>query len=108
MTPIEDNVTDVQRTAHKELKKKNYKALFLIHQCVDPNNFKKFGDVDSSNKAWDILEKWFGGVDKVKKVMLQTHKRMYDLFQMEENESIFDFFTRVNRLVNQTRCVKKG
>lgn len=38
---LAENATEVQRTAHKELKKKDYKALFLIHQCVDPAIFLK-------------------------------------------------------------------
>ena len=34
---------------------------------------------------------------------LQTHKRTYELLQMEDNESITDFFTRVTKLVNQIK-----
>lgn len=83
--PIEENVTDEQKTAHKDLRKKDYKSLFLIHQCVDLDNFEKVGDVDSSKEARDIMEKNFGGVEKAKKVRLQTHKRMYKLIQMESN-----------------------
>lgn len=48
------------------------------------------------------MEKLFGGAEEVKKARLQTHKRLYELLQMEENKSISDFFTRVTRLVNQT------
>ena len=33
-------------------------------------------------------EKSFGGMEKVKDVRLQTHKRTYELLQMEDNESI--------------------
>ena len=34
---------------------------------------------------------------------LQTHKRTYELLQMEDSESISDFFTRVTKLVNQIK-----
>lgn len=97
------NATDEQRDAHKYLKKKDYKALFIIHQCVYPNNFDKEYDIDSSNEAWDILEKSFKGTIKVKEVKLQTHKIMYEFLQMEENESVVDFFTKVTRLVNKIK-----
>lgn len=53
--------------------------------------------------TWNILEKSFRGVEKVKEVRLQTHKRIYELFHMEENESVGDFFIRVTRLVNQIK-----
>lgn len=57
MTPIGEDVIDEQKVAHKDLKKKDYKALFIIHQRVDLDNFENFGDVESSKEAWDILER---------------------------------------------------
>lgn len=35
------DATKVQRTAHRELKKNDYKALFYIRQGVDGSNFEK-------------------------------------------------------------------
>ena len=89
------------------MKKKKYKTLFIIHQCVAPDNFEKVGDVDSSNEAWDILEKIFRGVENVKEVKLQTHKRTYELLPLEESLSVANFFTRVIRLVNQIKMCGK-
>ena len=34
-----ENPSEAQRAAHKESKKKDCKALFLLHQCVDPVHF---------------------------------------------------------------------
>ncbi|GAU25949.1 hypothetical protein TSUD_16870 [Trifolium subterraneum] len=45
----------------------------------------------------------FGGAKKVKEVRLQTFKRQYDLIQMEEIETIGDYFTKVTKLVNQIK-----
>jgi flavorubredoxin len=39
MSTIGANATDEEKAAHKELKKRDFKALFIIHQCVDPDNF---------------------------------------------------------------------
>lgn len=74
----------------------------LIHTTL-----KKVGDVDSVKEAWDILKKSFGGVEKVKKVNLQNHKRMYELLKMEDNENMADFFSRVTSLVNQIKICAK-
>ncbi|KAK2365331.1 hypothetical protein QL285_090104 [Trifolium repens] len=101
MSTIGANATDEEKAAHKELKKRDFKALFIIHQCVDPDNFEKVGDCESAKEAWDILAQSFGGGEKVKEVKLQTFKRQYELLQMEESESIGDYFTKVTRLVNQ-------
>ncbi|KAK2397922.1 hypothetical protein QL285_059445 [Trifolium repens] len=98
--PVTEYSTDVQKAIHKELKKKDYKALFIIHQCVNPDNFERVGDAQSTKEAWDNLEKAYGGATQVKKVRLQTHKRQYELLQMEEKESIGDFVTRITKLVN--------
>ena len=103
VTPIAEDATDQEKTAFKELRKKDYKALFIIHQCVDSDNFEKVSDVESAKEAWEILEKSFGGAEKVKEVRLQTHKRAYELLQMEDNESVADFFTSVTKLVNQIK-----
>ncbi|GAU43218.1 hypothetical protein TSUD_301050 [Trifolium subterraneum] len=88
--PITDASSSTEKATFKELKKKDYKALFIIHQCVSPDNFERVGDALSSKEAWDNLEKAYGGATKVKNVRLQ----------MEEKESVGDFVTRVTKLVN--------
>ncbi|GAU10680.1 hypothetical protein TSUD_425110, partial [Trifolium subterraneum] len=98
--PITDASSDVEKATFKELKKKDYKALFIIHQCVSPDNFERVGDALSFKEAWDNFEKAYGGATKVKKVRLQTYKRQFELLQMEEKESVGDFVTRVTKLVN--------
>ncbi|GAU30941.1 hypothetical protein TSUD_143890 [Trifolium subterraneum] len=95
--------SEENKEANKELKKRDYKALFIIHQCVDPDNFEKVGDCESSKEAWDILAQSFGGAEQVKEVKLQTYKRQFDLIQMEESETVSDYFTKVIKLVNQLK-----
>ncbi|GAU17221.1 hypothetical protein TSUD_324240 [Trifolium subterraneum] len=77
------HATDEDKEVNKELEKRDYKALFIIHQCVDPDKFEK--------------------VEQVKEVKLQTYKRQVDLIQMEESETVSDYFTKVIRLVNQIK-----
>ncbi|XP_045809881.1 uncharacterized protein LOC123904237 [Trifolium pratense] len=103
MPTIGARATDEEKETHKETKKRDYKALFIIHQCVDTDNFEKVGDCESSKEAWDILAQSFGGAEKVKEVRLQTYKRQYELIQMEDSETISDFFTIVTKLVNQIK-----
>jgi len=49
------NPTDVQRIAHKEVKKKDCKALFYIHQCMDNKVFEKIADAESSKEVCNTL-----------------------------------------------------
>jgi HEPN domain-containing protein len=38
---LPNNANEAQRTALNALKKKDYNAMFFIHQCVDLINFPK-------------------------------------------------------------------
>lgn len=87
----------------KEAKRKDYKALFILHQCVDPNNYEKISRASTSKEAWDILEKSYAGADKLKKVRLQTLRRQYELLHMEANEGVGTYLNRVQSLTNQMK-----
>jgi hypothetical protein len=39
--PLLANPTDAQRSSYKEVKKKDNKTLFFIHQCVDAKCLRK-------------------------------------------------------------------
>lgn len=45
---IESDATVAHKFVHEEEKTKDYKALYMIHQCVDVDNFEKVGDCESS------------------------------------------------------------
>ena len=47
--------TEAKKNAHREVKKKDCKALFYLHQCVDEANFEKISFATSAKAAWDIL-----------------------------------------------------
>ncbi|KAK2403406.1 putative mitochondrial protein [Trifolium repens] len=101
VTPLAENATEAQRTEHRALKKKDFKAMFFIHQCVDLINFQKIENASSSKECWDILEKGHSGNDKLKQVRLQTWKRKFELLQMESNESVAEYFNKITTITNQ-------
>ncbi|XP_019455105.1 PREDICTED: uncharacterized protein LOC109356199 [Lupinus angustifolius] len=102
-----DNASEAQRTLHREAMKKDCKALFLLHQCVDGGNFEKIVGAKTTKEVWDSLEKSHKGVDKIKKVKLQTLRRRYELLQMEENESISTYIAKILTLTNQMKACGK-
>ncbi|PNY00322.1 hypothetical protein L195_g023599, partial [Trifolium pratense] len=106
LDPLPTNATAQQRTTFREAQKKDSKALFLIHQCVDAKMFEKIADFTTSKEAWDTLQKSYGGDAKVKKVKLQALKRQYELMEMKNDETIADYFTRVVTLTNQMKIVE--
>ncbi|XP_019418567.1 PREDICTED: uncharacterized protein LOC109329352 [Lupinus angustifolius] len=88
------------RVVHRENKKKDNKAMFFLHQCVDNAHFEKIASVTNSREAWQILEKCNEGANQLKKVRLQTLRRQYELMQMEVNEKVGEFFNHVIALTN--------
>ncbi|KAL0402496.1 UNVERIFIED_CONTAM: hypothetical protein Slati_4279500 [Sesamum latifolium] len=78
-------------------------ALSIIHQGLDDEMFEKIANESKAKDAWDILKISVVGVDKVKKVRLQTLRAEFESLLIEKNESILDYFTRVLVVVNQMK-----
>lgn len=92
-----------EKTEYKEAKKKDYKAQFILRQCVDPVHFEKISVASTAKEAWDILEKTYAGADKTKKVKLQALRRQYELMEMENRDEVAAFFNWVTTLTNQMK-----
>ena len=100
---LEKKSSDAQRTAHRDAEKRNGKDLFIIHQCVDTNDFKKIVSSNTVKEAWDTLEKAHGGADKLKKVTLYILRRQYELLQMNKGESVAKYVTKLLTITNQMK-----
>ncbi|CAK8532601.1 unnamed protein product [Lathyrus sativus] len=50
----------------------------------------------------------YKGVEKIKKVKLQTMQRQYELLQMEKSDTIFDYFTRILSLTTQMKGCREA
>ena len=100
---LDEKATDAQKVVHKENKKKDRKALYFIHQGVTDEVFTKIEAATTSKQAWDILITTYTGAEKVKKVRLQTLRRQYESLQMESNESIATYVSRLLSITNQMK-----
>jgi gag-polypeptide of LTR copia-type len=73
----------------------------MLFRAVDELGFEKIAGAITSKEAWDILEKVFKGADRVKQVRLQTLRGELESMKMKESESVSDYITRVQAVVNQ-------
>lgn len=55
-----------------------------------------------------MLGKYNDGGDKVKQVKLMSLRRMYELMQMDENQKISDYFSKLIALVNKIKTYGEG
>ncbi|WVZ17444.1 hypothetical protein V8G54_010426 [Vigna mungo] len=103
-----DGVEPTKEDEKEEFRKKDDKALLIIHQCVDDAHFEKIQNVNTAKEAWNILCLCHAGGEKIKKVRLQNLRRQYELLQMQDDEKIGEYFTKIVTLTNQMKsCGEK-
>jgi hypothetical protein len=83
----DDDTTDAQRVTYKKSKKKDSKALLLIHQSVDGANFDNIFTAATFKQAWDILKKCYTNGEKMKKIRVKILQTQYELVQTEDQDS---------------------
>ena len=93
--------TAAQNKALKEVRSKDKVALYILFRAVDESGFEKIARAITSKEAWDILGKVFKGADRVEQVRLQTLRGELESMKMKETESLSDYITRVQSMVNQ-------
>ncbi|RDX78069.1 hypothetical protein CR513_41708, partial [Mucuna pruriens] len=98
------NASAEQKETHQENKRLDYKAQVLLHQCVSANVFQKISQAATSKQAWDILQQVYGNTGRTKKVKLQSLRRQYELLSMIEQETIADYFNRIQVVTNSMRA----
>ncbi|GKC41664.1 retrovirus-related pol polyprotein from transposon TNT 1-94 [Tanacetum coccineum] len=64
---------------------------------------RKVANATTSKEAWEIIQNAFKEIDKVKRVRLQSSREEFRKLQMEEFETISDYFTRVLTISNEMK-----
>ena len=103
MSALATNATEAQRVAHRDQKKKDNKALYLIHQGMNDETFEQIEGATTTSEAWIILSTNYKGDDKIKRVRLQTLRCQYELLQMETTKTVDAYINKVFALTNQMK-----
>ncbi|XP_074342995.1 uncharacterized protein LOC141680762 [Apium graveolens] len=99
----EASLNQVQKDQLQAQRKKDQKAIMIIHQCLDDSILQMVASATTSKKVWDILNSSLSGHAKVKRLRLQILCGEFEALRMKESESISDYFSRVLTIVNQMK-----
>ncbi|XP_028089090.1 uncharacterized protein LOC114289543 [Camellia sinensis] len=99
----EGNLNDAQKTALKNSRKRDKKALYLLYQGIDESSFEKISAATTSKEARSILRNSHRGIEKTIRVRLQVLRGKFEMLHMNENESISEYFNKTLTIVNQMR-----
>ena len=99
-TPLDAAPTETARATHPEQLKKDDKAIYFLHQCVDSNVLEKIIEYETAKEAWDVLATTYAGDKQTKKVKLMALMRQLGQLQMEPTETVTQFVNRLTVLTN--------
>ncbi|KAM1168019.1 hypothetical protein ACFX19_030509 [Malus domestica] len=102
-TEQEADYTTNQRNTLKDLRKKDKKALYLLYQGLEDSTFENIVEATTSKKVWDTLSTIYEGVDRVKRVQLQSLRADFEAAHMKEGENISHYYSRLLVIVNQMK-----
>jgi predicted AlkP superfamily phosphohydrolase/phosphomutase len=99
----EATYTANQKVTLKDQRKKDKKVLYLLYQGFDDSTFEKVAKASTSKATWDTLNTIFKGVDRVKRICLQSLKAEFESAHMNEEENILDYYSQLLVIVNEMK-----
>ncbi|XP_074362600.1 uncharacterized protein LOC141702909 [Apium graveolens] len=95
------NLTNAQKEALKETRKKDANALFFIQQAISESLFPRIMRVATAKEAWEVLQEEFQGNSNVRSIKLQSLRRDFENLNMNESKNLKDYYSILNEIVNQ-------
>nr|XP_028965038.1 uncharacterized protein LOC114827416 [Malus domestica] len=102
-TEQEAAYTADQRNTLKDLRKNDKKVMYLLYQGLEDSTFEKIAEATTSKQVWYTLSTIYQGVDRVKRVRLQSLRADFEAAHMKEGENISDYYSRLLVIVNQMK-----
>lgn len=96
-------VTAAQKKELEDLKMKDHQVKHYLFQAIDRTVFEQILDRRTSKVIWESMKRKFGGNDKVKRSLLNTLRREFEILAMKSSEKIDEYFGRVMSVSNKMR-----
>ena len=102
--PIETAVlTEEQLELLQNSKTNDHKVKHYLFRAIHRLVFEEILDRRTSKIVWDPLKRKYGRNDRVKKSMLNSLRREFEVLEMKEAETITEYFARVMTVANKMR-----
>ncbi|KAH9724856.1 hypothetical protein KPL70_007638 [Citrus sinensis] len=85
----------------------NSKAMNVLFCALDKKEFHRVSSCENANEIWHKLEVVYEGTNQVKESKINRYTRQYELFYMEQNESVYSMYTRFTDIVNTLGALGK-
>src|SRR5436190_8595777 len=84
----------------KKLMQTNAKAMNALFCALERNEFNKVSNCQTAHEIWHILEVTHEGTSRVKESKISVLVHKFELFTMNQGESIKDMYTRFIDITN--------
>ncbi|KAK9928321.1 hypothetical protein M0R45_025464 [Rubus argutus] len=96
-------LTDVQLAQLEDARTKDHQVKHYLFQAIDRSVFQQILDRRTAKIVWDSMKLKFGGNTKVKKSLLNSLRREFEILAMKNDETVTEYFARVMTVTNQMR-----
>ena len=83
------------------------KAINALFCAMDKNEFNRVSTSSSSHQIWHTLEVMHEGTSKVKDSKISVLVHRFEMFKMNEKETISEMFTRFTDIINSLIALGK-
>ncbi|CAL1358450.1 unnamed protein product [Linum trigynum] len=86
----------------------NCKATNIMYCALGPEEYHKVSDCKTAKEIWDKLQVTYEGTSQVKNSRINSLKQQFELFKMEEGETIRQMYERFTNTVNSLENLVKS
>src|SRR5438270_11362154 len=101
-TPVSQWTNEVKKSMQT-----NAKAINALFCTLERNEFNRVSNCKTAHEVWHILEVTYEGTNRVKEFKISVIVHKFELFTMNEGESITEMYTRFTDIINSLIGVGK-
>jgi len=87
---------------------KNAKAKKLLYFGLGPDEYTRISKCEYVKEIWNALRVAYKGTNQVKQSRIELLLRKYELFEMNDKETVMDMYTHFTHITNELKSVGKS